>query len=73
MPNEKEKAEIEKLIERLQGTTTKIQGCLLKGIRLDELYIHGTELVSIALQIQYFCARISIQASQDIPERKDEI
>lgn len=55
-----EKAEIARLIERLQGTTTKIQGCLLRDVRLDELYLYGTELVSIALQIQYHCAIISM-------------
>jgi nucleoside-triphosphatase THEP1 len=69
LANEKGKAEIAKLIERLQETTTKIQGCLLKDIRLDELYLYGNELVNMALQIQYFCARISVSASQEIPER----
>lgn len=70
LPNEKEKAEIEKLIERLQETTVKIQGCLLKDIRLDELYLYGNELVNVALQIQYQLARISLNSSQEIPEKE---
>lgn len=71
MVNEQEKAEIKRLFDREKDVVLKIQGCILKGVRLDELYIHGTELVSIALRIQYHCARISVSASQEIPERKE--
>ncbi len=58
--HEKDKAEIAKLVERQKDTTTKLEGCILKGIRLDELYLYGVELVGIALQIQHHCNRISV-------------
>lgn len=61
MTNEKSKEEIAKLIERQKDTTTKLEGCILKGIRLDELYLYGIELVNIALLIQYHCQKISIK------------
>ena len=64
LPNEK--ADIEELIERLKNTTLMIQSCLLKGIRLDELYLHGTELVSIALLIQYHCQKISLNNERSV-------
>lgn len=60
MTNEKDKEEIAKLIERQQDTTLKLQGCLLKNVRLNELYLYGVDLVGIALQIQHHCNRISV-------------
>jgi hypothetical protein len=69
LANEKNKAEIAKLIERLKEITIKLQACLLKDIRLDELYLYGNELVNVTLQLQYHCARISVNSSQEITEK----
>jgi hypothetical protein len=69
LANEKSIEEIRKLFDREKDIVLKIQGAILKGTRLDELYLYGGELVNVALQIQYHCARISLSVSQEIPEK----